>query len=1655
MSIRRLISQPAARISLAYLVLAGLWILASDFVLVVVAQRQSVFESGQTLKGLTFVLVTTLLLYLLLHQYQFDGDRREQVIAAPRLWLPLLTFGLFSLGLIATGTFLFHAQRQQIRAEAESQLRAVGELRIEQIKDWLLAARANARHFGRASQLVTEFDVWIQTGGKDKALAARMLQRLKQIEESYGHADLTLFDQTGTPRLSNKTDSVMVEHRAEALQVMASGKTMLIDFHRHGASGVVMLGMFAPMVLSNEKGERKVGAIFFSLPAQNTLFSMIQRWPTAGASGETVLVQQDKDLRILFASRQPEMPLRSIAVPKDSPNRVGYRVVRGERGILSDAEDFRGRRVLAFGDRIPGTPWILVAKLDQREVDAPLHRLALAAMLVTSLLLLSAGLVAWLWWRAQVNRHRAQLLSKELERQVLERHFDYLSRYANDAILLLDMQGRLLEINERVHEMYGYDQEELIGKSANLLRPPELRNGYEAMREQLLQNSQLIYETVHQHKDGRQFPVEASARLIEIEGLQRIHVSVRDISERRRNEDELREREARYRAVIETTADGFWMIDLEGRLLEVNDAYCQRSGYSREELLNMRIGDLDAVEKPEVTARHMQEIMTNGSGLFETLHRAKDGTLWQVEVNTAISRETGRVFAFLRDVNRRNRSEGLLRTRLQLSDLALKDNLDNLMKAALDAAELFSGSHIGFFHFVDADQQTLTLQAWSSNTVDRMCTIEAQQAARGQHYPLDQAGVWADCVRQRQPVIHNDYASLPDKKGLPQGHAPLLRELVVPILRDDKVTAVLGVGNKSTDYTPEDLQVVEQIASMVMDVVARKQAEEALRESESYNKLLFADSRIAMVVIDPESGRFIDCNQAAVDIYGLRDRRAVIGLTTTDVSDDTQYDGADSASAAQQYIARAMAAGVVSFEWRHKRPSGEIWDAQVNLMHFQHGARVLLQFTLEDITARKHAVEHMRQAATVFESISDGVIITDAQQHILAVNRAFSQVTGYSQADCVGRKPSLLRSGRQDAAFYREMKQVLERDGNWHGEIWNRRSNGEEFPEWLAITVVKNEAGEVTGYIGVFTDLSEQHALRLKLEQATFFDPLTGIPNARRMLDQVEQAITAGGKFALLVLNVDRFAQLNDSLGRAVGDHVLVSLARRWATVLPDGALLAHLDADQFAVLWRDEHALGEDKTDAMVPIVSTANSLLASMTAPIEIGAGLAPVALTLSIGIAIHPGDAVDANGLLHAAEDAMRSAKTDRGNQIRFFDRRYAQTAIDWFETEAGLRLALEREELFLQFQPQVDAGSGRVVAAEALIRWRRNGQIEAPGRFIHVVEETDLAEPISRWVLRQACLQARQWLDRNHPLRVAVNIFSEHVTSGNLLDDVGHALNESGLPASLLELEVVESSLLKNPEMAAHTLRAIKRLGVGLALDDFGTGYSSLGYLKHYPFDVLKIDQIFARNVTRDPEDAAIVRSTIGLAHNLGMRVLAEGVETEAQMRFMARYGCDQVQGYLTSRPVSPEVVETMVMERRDLRPPGQAANSPVLNILIVEDEPVEAEMLSMLLRDAGYAADCVADLEAALQVMGRQRIDLIISDYYLENMTGVDVLSHLRRLFPDVPRIMVSGADEADVVMRAVNLGGIIAFFPKPVDGERLLAALRGLLDSSKNAEPMR
>lgn len=567
---------------------------------------------------------------------------------------------------------------------------------------------------------------------------------------------------------------------------------------------------------------------------------------------------------------------------------------------------------------------------------------------------------------------------------------------------------------------------------------------------------------------------------------------------------------------------------------------------------------------------------------------------------------------------------------------------------------------------------------------------------------------------------------------------------------------------------------------------------------------------------------------------------------------------------------------------------------------------------VQDITERKQQEDHRRQWAMAFESTRDGVMITDAQGCIQSVNRAFSEITGYLPEQAIGQTPALMHSGRHDEAFYRELWQSVKSSGHWRGEIWNRRRSGEVYPEWLTVSEVRNDAGEVTNYVGVFTDITRMKRDEAKLQQLANFDPLTELPNRRLLQARLEQALAHGKRHrertTVLYIDLDGFKTVNDSLGHPAGDELLTRIAERLKARVRAEDTLGRLGGDEFLVL------VGSmtDAKDAAV----LAQDLLAAIARPIELSGGQEAY-VTASIGISVYPDDGgATAIDMLRNADAAMYRAKAEGRNRFVFYTQDLNAQAVSRLEIEASLSRALERNELLLHYQPKVDAASGRIVGAEALLRWRRNGELIPPGKFIPVAEHSSLILDIGAWVIEQTCWQIRDWLDRGVDVpRIAVNVAARQFAAGDLDEVVSAALRRHRVDASLLELELTESMLIEKPQAGIAMLKRLKSTGVKLSLDDFGTGYSSLGYLSQFPIDALKIDKSFVDQIAVGPNGSAIVDAVIALAHRLELAVVAEGVETEQQRLYLREQGCDQLQGFCISRPLPATAFEALVHEEQ--------------------------------------------------------------------------------------------------------------------------------------------
>jgi diguanylate cyclase (GGDEF)-like protein/PAS domain S-box-containing protein len=565
-----------------------------------------------------------------------------------------------------------------------------------------------------------------------------------------------------------------------------------------------------------------------------------------------------------------------------------------------------------------------------------------------------------------------------------------------------------------------------------------------------------------------------------------------------------------------------------------------------------------------------------------------------------------------------------------------------------------------------------------------------------------------------------------------------------------------------------------------------------------------------------------------------------------------------------------------------------------------------------DITETLQAEQQLRIAATAFES-QEGIIITDADGQILRVNQAFSRITGYSPKDVIGKNPRLLQSGRHDMRFYEVMWECIEREGGWEGEIWNRRKNGEAYPEHLTITSVKDTNGHIANYVATLTDITASKSAEEEIKNLAFFDPLTRLPNRRLLQDRLQRALTASGRGgkggAVLFIDLDNFKTLNDTLGHDIGDLLLVQVAERLMTCVREGDTVARLGGDEFVVMLED---LSENTLEAAEQARNVGAKILASLN--LQYMLGEYAYNSTPSIGATLFDRH-ISIDELLKQADIAMYQAKKAGRNTMRFFDPQMQESINAHAALDAELRDAVENGEFRLYFQVQVD-DSGRAFGAEALIRWDSPIRgLTMPGAFIPHAEETGLILPIGQWVLEAACKQLKAWEqdEMTHRLELSVNVSAKQFHQPDFVAQLSSVVEACGIDPALLKLELTESMLLEDIEDTIATMNALHEIGVRLSLDDFGTGYSSLQYLKRLPLNQLKIDQSFVRDITADNSDRTIISTIVVMAQSLNLEVIAEGVETEEQRMLLEKSGCKQFQGYLFSRPVPIGKFQSLLLQ----------------------------------------------------------------------------------------------------------------------------------------------
>jgi diguanylate cyclase (GGDEF)-like protein/PAS domain S-box-containing protein len=687
-----------------------------------------------------------------------------------------------------------------------------------------------------------------------------------------------------------------------------------------------------------------------------------------------------------------------------------------------------------------------------------------------------------------------------------------------------------------------------------------------------------------------------------------------------------------------------------------------------------------------------------------------------------------------------------------------------------------------------------------------------------------------------------------------------------------------------------------------------------------------------------------------------------------------------------------------------------------------------------DIRQREADAEELRKLKALIEHSASAMIITDVNGTVEYVNARFVAITGYTRDEANGHKAGFWRSGMTSIAEYDRLWDTVLNGRVWEGELINRRKNGEPYWASVSISPVFDKNGDITHFIGIQNDISERRRIEERLNFLSSYDELTGLPNqnllAQRFGDVCGDARRNGLRVALVCLGIRRFKQINDNLGRSVGDEFLKVVARRLCQCAGSHEMVSRHGGTEF-IMVATRLQQSEDVGDLLERVVDT-------VRLPVVIdGETLQPV---VSAGCSVMPDDGGGFEALLRKATVALHHAERQGLNHATYAESLDVE-AQERLALENALRLSLDRNGLELHYQPKVDLVSGRMVGAEALARWRHplTNEYISPERFIPIAEESGLIQFLGAWALREACRQNRVWQRQGlPPIVVAVNLSAAQLRDAGLPELVADVLHETGLDPALLELELTESALMEDPDEANAVLRRLKQLGLRLAIDDFGTGYSSLAYLGHFPVDQLKIDRRFIKDVTSDPAAAAISTSVVALAHRMGIKVIAEGVENEDQLAFLQRHGCDALQGYYYSPPVVPERLAALLESDRRLAAPVRRLAARTT--LVVAD-PVAVATVGTAIMAHGYRVLAAESGAAAFEQLASDDVQVIIVDIDAAGTGGTELLARVRSLHPGVVRVAICDATDNAATIEAVNSGAIYKILTRPLRDDLLAAHL--------------
>ncbi|MPQ75950.1 EAL domain-containing protein [Hydrogenovibrio sp. JE_KL2] len=1458
--------------------------------------------------------------------------RVKNTMQRQNIWLVFLLLFLMVPALAIT---IIKNHGPEMEDQSFNNLFSVAELRAYQVQNWL-EEQNKVANVVSSNNVLMDYVQQLSKKPDDETVKNNILALFGALKEFYGYESIELV--SPDRKLLLKLEDGDNNHLnnagiAELLSKSIKNMRLVRSDILQDKDGTFDICAVVPLIHTIDGKSSVVALVALFSDLSHHLFSHIQKWPTVSATSESLLVRKEGShidyLSPLKFAGETLFSQQKFSV--NDQNIVSAIALRSGVAGKTKGIDYRGKAVIAAYYPIKGTNWMVVSKVDVKEAHASLDDLVFWISVVSFIALLIIAVAFWVVLSKQRHLDNYRLLAQKTENErVLQQFYDL--PFIGMAILSAE-DLRWTRFNQRFKLMLGYSDEELTALSFFDLLPygevAHFKQRFEAVASHKLDGFTQETRFVGGNQDLVYVIASVQCTRRTNGDVQHFLLTVQDMTEIKQLGDRYLERQNHLNILINTIPDLIWLKDINGVYLSCNSRFESLYGVKENDIVGKTDYDFVDKEVADSFREHDNKAMQAGRSTEneEWLTLAEDGYRGLFStVKTPVLDSRGRVIGVLgvaRDITKRKEDE------LRLERLA------KIHSALSQTNEAIIQCH------TEQGLYDRVCEVIVNNGDMKMAWIGKLDNASGFVKPVARSGINSDYLQGLEISVKDEElkgpAAIAITTNMPYWCQDFEQDVntahwherarkfgwkssaSIPLTQRSKVVSTLNIYSDVVNAFDEEMQNLllemgADISFALSSYVAEEERETIEHErQEALERLQKLAGRLPGVIYQYQLFKdgqscFPFASDAIERIYHVKAEDVVKDASS--VFKIIHPEDIEMVSLSIQESAENLSPW--QLEYRVKFDDGEVrWLSGNAVPQKQDDDSILWHGFITDITERRKTEEQIEMASKVFEQSREGIMITDANQKLLMVNDAFSEITGYSREEVLGKTASVLSSGKHTNEFYEQMWRQIREEGHWQGEIWNKHKSGRFYPEWLSISQGKDKHGEVMQYIGVFTDMSKIKESEEHIHRLEHFDSLTNLVNRESLIKRLTKEIgLAEGthkNIAVLFIDLDHFKNINDTLGHYVGDKLLMEVGRRISMLLQPDDQLGRQGGDEFIAVMPDA-----DENEA----AHMAEKILKSVAS--EMLLENLNLKITPSVGIAIYPQDGSDAGSLLKNADTAMYQAKNDGRNTYRFFTAEMQKHAAKTMSIESALRTALARNEFEMYYQPQVCAHTHEVVGAEALIRWNNPdlGKI-SPAEFIPVAEQSGQILEISNWVMETAIEQIKEWQEQGLPfVNIAVNLSAAQFRDEALPSQIIGLLNKHTVEPSCLTVELTETLAMSDPYSAVKIMDKLTAHGIKIAIDDFGTGYSSLSYLKKFKATKLKLDQSFVQDVAVDADDRSIIVGMISLAQSLGLKTIAEGVETQEQLSFLEEKGCDEIQGYYFSKPIPSKEFAQFISERKN-------------------------------------------------------------------------------------------------------------------------------------------